>query len=414
VKIGRKWPLIVFAGLVLSPIANADNQVDHLRDLAKEAKAKGDLDQVANYLCEAASLDATHYQKRCERARADAEKRAQEYEAAFQTGTFELQKKDYAGAIRDLSKINFGPRRDEAQHLIQQAQAFLPGGNAEAANQQLLHEAQAAYQQGDFNMAVTRANQVQSPALQLVAKQLLTNIKIYQDTMAQADQLAQSGDYKGARDKYSFAIAINAHGPGSPADKLQEVEAKLKSQAAETAAKSQAQTDAAKQAPVKVDYAAKVKSGLTEARRDEAKGDFKAALQAFEGVLVLDGLQSEALAGKQRVMAELRGDPKALAQSLEEGIRSYYASNFGQAADSISLYLSGGGVHNKGAAHFYLAAALLSEAILTDSHDEAHAKDLKQSADVQFVQARQEKYKPVEKLVSPKILSEWAKSGSPQ
>jgi hypothetical protein len=400
----------MLAILALGPAVYADQQVDHLKDLAKQAKDKGDLDGVANYLCEAADLDASHYKKKCERARADADKKNKEYEADFQTGKFELDHKDYAGAIRDLSKIGFGSRKDDAQHLIQQAKASLPGGGSEAANLSLLRGAQAAYQRGDFDSAATQARQVQSEALQSSVKQLLANIKVYQDTMAQADLLTQNADYKGAQEKYSFAIVINPNGPGSPADKLQEVKTKL---ANLEAAKQQPAPDAAKPAPaVKVDYAAKVKSGLVEAKRDESKGDFKAALHAFDGVLALDGLQAEALAGKKRVMEELRGDPKALAASLEDGIRSYYSSQFQQAADSIGLYLNNGGSHSKGAAHFYLAACLLSEAIVGDPHDEEQENSLRQNADEQFAMARQENYRPVEKLVSPKILAEWTKSGS--
>jgi hypothetical protein len=406
----RHWTLTMLAILALVPAVYADQQVDHLKDLAKQAKDKGDLEGVANYLCEAADLDASHYKKKCERARADAEKRNKEYEADFQTGKFELDHKDYAGAIRDLSKIGFGSRRDDAQNLIQQAKASLPGGSSEAANLSLLRGAQAAYQRGDFEAAAAQARQVQSEALQSEAKQLLTNIKVYQDTIAQADLLAQNADYKGAQEKYSFVMVINPNGPGSPADKLQEVKTKL---ANPEAAKQQPGPDAAKPAPAaKVDYAAKVKSGLAEAKRDESKRDFKAALHAFEGVLALDGLQAEALAGKKRAMEELRGDPEALAAELEDGIRSYYSSQFQQAVDSISLYLNNGGSHSKGAAHFYLAACLLSEAILGDPHDEKQANSLRQNADEQFAMARQANYRPVEELVSPKILTEWTKTGS--
>ena len=90
----RHWTLTMLAILALVPAVYADQQVDHLKDLAKQAKDKGDLEGVANYLCEAADLDASHYKKKCERARADAEKRNREYEADFQTGKFELDHKD--------------------------------------------------------------------------------------------------------------------------------------------------------------------------------------------------------------------------------------------------------------------------------------------------------------------------------
>lgn len=411
----RESRLIVLAGLaLLVPVALANQQTDHLRDLAKQAKSKGDLDQAATDLCQAAGIDPSHYQKKCERAQADARKELQVYEGYFKTGSFEFQQKDYAGAIRDLSKIIYGPYHDQALSLIQQAKSSLPGGNNTDGRQKLLLQAaQAAYQRGDFDAAAAQAGQIQLPALQPAAKQLLTNIKVYQDTMTQGDLLANKGDYLGAEEKYSFAIKIKADGPGSPADKLQQMQAKLTNQATTQA---QAATDASKpaQPQPKVDYAARVKNGLANANRNEAKGDYKAALHDFDAVLVLDGLQAEALAGKQRVLAELKRDPKALTDSLEDGIRSYYASNFEKASESISLYLDGGGLHNKGAAHFYLAASLLSQAILEDPRDEVQMRSLRENADQQFQMARQEKYVPIETLVSPRILAEWTKTGSQQ
>jgi hypothetical protein len=409
--------LVILAGLTLTAaVTRADQQKDHLKDLekqAKKAKDRGDLGQVANYLCEAANLDAAHYGKRCERARADAEKKIQEFGGDLETGKAELRQRDFAGAIRDLSKIIFGPNQDEAQRLILQARASLPGPEFEAANQAIYRVAAAAYQRGDFETAATQASLVNSPATQPAAKQLLANIKVYQDTMARAALLAQNGDYKGAREAYAFAVKINANGPGSPADKLRDMDARVANQAAEAAAKSQQAAEAA-EAAQKAENAAKVKVGLAKARRDEAKGDLKAALQDFERVLMVDGQHAEALAGKQRILTELRSDPEALVESLEDGIRSYYASQFEKAAESISGYLNSksGELHYKGAAHFYLGASLLSEAIFADPHDQAHANSLRQSAEQQFEEARQEKYKPVESQVSPRILAAWTKNAA--
>lgn len=413
-RVGRVWSLAIVVGLaLLARTAGANEQADHLRDLAKQAKDKGDLDQEASYLCQAADLDPSKYKKKCEHAQGDAAKAAQVFEAAFQTGKFEMQQKDYAGAVRDLSKISFGPHRDEAQHMVQQAKVFISGGS-DAVSLAVLQQAQAAYLKGDFETAAAQANQVQSAAYQPQAKQLLTNIKVYQDTMAQAAVLAQNNDYKAAEDKYSFAVKINPNGPGGPAEKLQELEAK-QAASQQAAAKLQEAAGDAKTAPaVKVDYAARVKSDLADARHHEAKGEYKSAIRAFDSVLAIDGRQAEALAGKQRVMAKLRNDPNALEGSLEDGIRSYYSSDFDQAAKSITLYLSGGGLHNKGAAHFYLAASLFSQSIFAGPHDEEQVRTLQQNADEQFAMARQEKYKPVEKLVSPKILTEWTKGGDRQ
>lgn len=407
----RTWLIAACASLaLLTPAVHADSQTDHLKDLAKQAHARGALDEEANYLCQAAALDPQKYGKKCERARAEVDKQLNEFKGLLGTGQSELQHKDYQGAIRDLSKIRFGPLAPQAQALVVQAKSGL-AQPSDATGAAALNLALAAYQQGDFNTATAQASQVHSPNLQARAQQILTNIKVYQDTMSVGDALAKKGDYKGAEEKYSFAVKINANGPGNPADKLDQMDALLQKQ---TAAQQSAQEPAAQPAQPKVNYAARVKSDLAQASAAEARGDLKGALQAFDDALALDGLQSEARAGKQRVTAELRKNQQDLEQSLADGVRSYYASDFARANETLSLYLSASDARSAGAAHFYLAASLLSQAILADPQSEGQASDLRQKAQQQFQLARQAHYKPVEKLISPKILVEWAKSESQQ
>ena len=406
----RAWLIGACASFaLLTPAVHADNQADHLRDLAKQAHAQGALDQEAEYLCQAAGLDPQKYSKKCERARAEVARQLDEFKGLLGTGQFELQHKDYQGAVRDLSKIRFGPLAQQAQALIAEAKSALAQPSADAAGAAALNLALAAYQQGDFNTAVSQASQVHSPNLQSKAQQLLTNIKVYQDTMSAGDALANKGDYKGAEEKYTFAVKINANGPGNPADKLRQTDALLQKQ---TVAQQPVQEPAAKPAQPKVNYAAMVKSDLAQASADEARGDLKGALQAFDSALALDGRQAEARAGRQRVLSELQKNKKELEQSLADGVLSYYASDFAHANEALSLYLSGSDMRSQGVAHFYLAASLLSQAILADSRSEGQASDLRQKAQQQFQLARQARYNPVETLISPKILAEWAKSES--
>ncbi|HEX4714011.1 MAG TPA: hypothetical protein VH164_03695 [Ktedonobacteraceae bacterium] len=367
------------------------------------------MDQEADDLCQAATLDPQKYSKKCERARAEVARQLDEFKALLGTGQFELQRKDYQGAIRDLSRIRFGPLAQQAQALVAQAKSALAQPSADAAGAAALSLALAAYQQGDFNTAAAQASQVHSANLQGQAQQILTNVKVYQDSMSAGDALAKNGDYKGAEDKYTFAVKIAANGPGSPADKLRQMDALLQKQAA---AAQLAQEPATKAAQPKVNYAAMVKSDLAQASDAEARGDLKGALQAFDNALALDGLQPEARAGKQRVITELRKNQKELQQSLADGVLSYYASDFAHASEALNLYLSGSNARSQGAAHFYLAASLLSQAILADPGSEGQASDLRQKAQQQFQLARQAHYKPVEELISPKILEEWAKSES--
>jgi hypothetical protein len=404
--------LIVFlAGIApCVPVVGAQTRVDDLQHLAKEAHARGALDQEAAALCQAAAFDP-RYEKKCARARAAVGRQLKEFRGFLGTGQFELQQKDYPGAIRDLSKITFGPLRDQAQILITQAKENLQQPAMEAASNEALRLALAAYQKGDFATAAAQAGQVRAVDLQPQAQQILTNIRVYEDTMNEADALVQRSDYQNAEQKYTFALKIKDNGPGNPAEKQQQVQALLQKQAA-------AQTAPTPQAPMPVPvpktvtYAAKVKSDLNKAKQDEAGGDLKGALLAFNQALVLDRTQADALAGKKRVTAELLDLQKKLNDSLTQGIRSYYASDFVQASTALNLYLSGSDLHSEGAAHFYLAATFLSQAILAGPQEEAQARDLQQSAELQFELAKQQHYKPVEGLVSPKILEEWAKIGS--
>jgi hypothetical protein len=401
------WLMVVCAGIALClPAAHADTQVDKLQHQAKEAHAKGAFDQEADDLCEAAALDPK-YGKKCAHARAEVDRQLKAFQGVLGTGQFELQQKDYQGAIRDLSKITFGPLRDRAQTLIAQAKADQEQPAVEAASNAALRLALAAYQKGDFATAAAQASQVHAADLQPQAQQILTNIQVYQDTMSEADGLMQKSDYQNAEQKYSFALKIKDNGPGNPQEKLQQVQALLQKQAAEQTA-----AQPPKPAPATIDYAAKVKSDLADAKKHEGAGELKAALQAFNRVLALDGRQADALAGKKRVTAELRDEQKKLDDSLTQGIRSYYASDFVQASSALNLYLSGSDLHSEGAAHFYLAATLLSQAILAGPQDEAQTRELAQGADQQFELAKQAHYKPADGLVSPKILEEWDKAGS--
>jgi hypothetical protein len=404
-KSAGPWLMVVCAGFALClPAAHADTQVDKLQHQAKEAHAQGAFDQEADDLCQAAALDPK-LGKKCAKARAEIDRQLKAFQGVLGTGQFELQQKDYQGAIRDLSKITFGPLKDQAQTLIGQAKADLQQPAVEAASNAALHLALAAYQKGDFATATAQANQVHAADLQPQAQEILTNIRVYQDTMNEADALMQKSDYPNAEQKYTFALKIKDNGPGNPAGKLQQVQAILQEQAAQQTA-----AQPPKPAPATVDYAAKVKSDLDDARKHEAAGELKAALQAFNRALALDGRQADALAGKKRVTAELRDEQKKLDDNLDLGIRSYYASDFAQASTALNLYLSGSDLHSEGAAHFYLAAALLSQAILAGSQDEAQTRDLTEGADQQFQLATQEHYKPADGLVSPKILEEWAKA----
>jgi hypothetical protein len=413
-----RYVLVLAGAMLIVQTASAEERADQLNTQYKEAKAKKDMEHGVNYICEAAALDPKKYGKKCDSARSYVADHLKQYQADLGTGRFELQNKDYPGAIRDLRKIEFGPLRDEAQRLITQARAQQSGApSPDDLSRQALHAAQLSYERGDFAQAVIQANSVTTDNLKPNAAQMLTNIRIYKATLAQAEALEQSGDYKAAQQKYSFATAINPNGPGSIPQRQRHLETLLNAPpppAAQPAVPAQADAKKAKAVTAQIDNTANEKRALAEARAAEARGDDQTALARFTRVLAIDGRQSEALAGKERILNKLRGDPKALEDMLRGGIESFYSSHFIEANDAIALYLRAGGVRSKGAAHFYLGATFLSEAILAGPGDKGKQESLRQNAQQEFALAQQESYRPIENEVSPRILTEWKKSGNQQ
>jgi len=247
------------------------------------------------------------------------------------------------------------------------------------------------------------------------ANQLATNINLYRTTMKQADALAQSGDFKGAADKYQAAATIRPNGPGQP---LEHARAALQAQA--KADQEKAQQAASQQPPAApaTDESAqakgnpeKIKGILRVAHRYEAAGNLKGALQAYQSVLMLDSRQGEASAGKRRVLEQMKSTAESIEASLIEGITKFYASKFEAAEEVIGGYLQLGSGQHAGAAHFYLGAALLCQVFLSDPKNATHASDLRHQAEDQFALAKQLHYAPLPTAVSPRILATWSQVG---
>jgi tetratricopeptide (TPR) repeat protein len=413
--------MFLAATTILAQNSNTGQSTEQLQDLASHAKDSGDLQSAADYTCQAAALDGKKYGKKCDRAKADADKALAQFQADLAMGRTELQRKDYPGALRDLGKITFGPNKTEAQEWIQQARIGISGSVAvDPASFAAFKAAREAYFRGDFDTAESQAKRVQSPALQAAANQLLANMSVYRDVMNQADAMTNNGDLKGAEQKYEFAVTILQNGPGHPQDRLREVQA-AEAQAATAKPQPQAQpqpvaTDKATQGkgtqpPPEMNHAAKIKNWLDTARREETQGDLKNALQNYNAALESDGRQAEAVAGKKRVLEQMQEDSKRMEESLTEGVADFYTSHFSHADDAIRVYLQGGGKHYAGSAHFYLGASLLMEALLTSPKDQPEADALRQQARDQFVLARQLHYKPIESTVPPKVLAQWTHTG---
>jgi tetratricopeptide (TPR) repeat protein len=270
-----------------------------------------------------------------------------------------------------------------------------------------------AYERGDFDKAEEMLKRVQSPSMKAAANQFETKINLYRTTMKQADALAQSGDFKGAAEKYHAAATIQPNGPGQPLEHARnalDAQAKADQEKARQAALQQAQqtAPAAEASPLaKGNSLEKIKGILRAAHRAEAAGDLKGALQGYESVLRLDSQQADASSGKKRVLEQMKSKEESIGAALIEGITEFYASKFDAAEEVIGRYLQSGGSEHAGAAHFYLGASLLCQVFLADPKNTTTGSDLRQKAEDQFVLAKQLHYAPLPTAVSPRILAAW-------
>ncbi|MCU1224141.1 MAG: hypothetical protein JWQ42_2234, partial [Edaphobacter sp.] len=361
-----KWGGIILltATAMMAQTSNQDKSADQLRDLASVAKNSGDLLAEATYICQAAALDSKKYEKKCARAKEDANKALVQFQIDLNTGRTEIQQKDYGGAFRDLGKITFGPNKAEAQDLTQLARIAGNGGTpVDLISYEAFKSAHAAYLRGDFDVAQSEAKRVQSPPLQNAINKLLTNIGIYRDMMKQAEALARSGDFKGAEQKYQFAIIIKQNGPGQPQDRLQEVRA-AEAQAAnakpvpppQPLVPVQPQTlSKATPPPHTSNDQGKTRMSSNPAPHEQKQGFGKDA-QHLPKSSQANARKAEDVSNKKAASGNIQQDPEEAEGSLTQGVTDFYASHFSHADDAIEVYLQGGGTHYAGAAHFYLGA----------------------------------------------------------
>ena len=418
--------LLFFTAMSLSGqgTQRSNASASELRELSDRAKSSGDLQSATQLLCQAAARDQ-RYARHCDKAKLDLEKILLQFQADLNMSRTEMARRDYGGAVRDLSRITFGPNMEEAQQLLQQARIASGQISPESASQLALGAARAAYDAGNFDRAQALLQHAQSPGSRFAANQLLTNMQVYRDTMRQAESLERSGDYKGAAGKYGFAAAIQPKGPGQPQEHQREaLDAETKAEAAEAKQmemqRLQAQQAAAAAAaklsspetPAKVTLASRIKNLLASAQRLESMGNSKSALRNYEAVLRLDGMQKDALAGKRRMLDSMTPDSQALEQTLVQGVTDFYASRFAEASEGIRVYLQGGGKTHSGAAHFFLGASMLSQAMLGKPEDQSREEDLQAQAKREFLLAKQQHYTPPRAAVSPTILGSWSEAGA--
>ncbi len=404
-------------------LLQADQQADDLNERYKVALAKGDVDLAVGFICDAAKLDPKKYDKKCAAAQHHENELLQSFDAAFGAGQGFMQQRDYANAIKQFSKITFGPHHDDALHQEQEAKNAENRPQVLAGEREALAAAQAAYDRGDLAAAQAGASTVKLAELLPFSQQILTNIRVYTEAVQAGDSLMQGGKYPAAQQKYKFAYAVRPNGPGDVAAKLQKLEGLITQPATQTAATTTTGNPTNKNPPTVVTNnpppppppinstdPVKIKAALADGRSAESRKDFEAALQAYERILLLNPRQADAIIGKQRVMSSIQKSPQGAEATLTIGVHSFYRSQLAEAGDAIALYLTSGDARNKGAAYFYLGATYATEAIFANPHQTPDNKALQQHAMVEFQRARCEHYNPIERYISPKIIALWNKS----
>jgi hypothetical protein len=381
--------------LCFSAGARADQQADDLYKQYKSYKAKGQYDLAAKAVCDAAKLDPK-YQNECDQVSTYVNGRLQDFENAFTLATDELNRKDCANALRDFAKVSFGPHRDEALAGSAKAKDCLehPAPVVDP-NKEALQAAQLNYANNNFPTADANAQQVKSAELLPQAQAVRNNIRNYNDAMQQGDDFARKKNFTAARQQYEVAAHIKADGPGNPSSKIQQMIAAANPTTG----------------PQQDNKAAMIKAALSDAQSAASKGDCATAIASYTRVLDLDPKQSDAIAGKAKCQEDIaKANPKALEDTLVSGVHAYYDSSLADAQATISTYIKIGG-SKMGAAYFYLGATMLSQAFLSNSKSKEEYNRLQQGALDNFRLAKQEKFKPVEKYVSPRILAVWNQAG---
>ncbi|MBB5060366.1 outer membrane protein assembly factor BamD (BamD/ComL family) [Granulicella aggregans] len=404
------WSAAIFATSMTVATQGQNNaSASQLANSAKHARDAGDLPRQADDLCRAATLDSK-FEKRCEKAKEELSKALAQYDADYSQAVFEAQHKDWAGAVRDLSKITFGPRHDAAQALLPPLRVEAHIGSPEEISRSALQLANTFYAAGKLDDAESWLKYVAVPAMQTDRHQMETDIRVYRETMQVANQLLTRHDLNGASQKFKFAAGIVPNGPGDPKGQLQQIQAQMSAMQHPTAPLNTQQV-AASQANAN---AAKLQGLLESGSKDEARGDFRGASKAYAAALLLDPTQKDAIAGRKRIEARQTGDPKALEALLQQGVTQFYAAQYIQASDMIGSYLSKGGKPHQGAAQFYMGATLTGMQIVADPQDTAHNDELRQQAQEHFKAARKLKFEPVKNAISPKILDQWEQTGDTQ
>ena len=295
-------------------------------------------------------------------------------------------------------------------------------------------DAERLLNSGDLDGASVAAKQVTDAGLQPRANAVLQKISGYNADIQEAKRKEAASDLGGAKSSYQAAQSISRNGPGDPSGNISRLDGLLSAKAKEEE-KAKQPTLVAEQPkqPVVVatqskppmvgkpsnlppppppDVNAEVAQLFAKEKQDEPLR-LREALRDCQQVQRLQPGNVEAQACLARIQELINSDPKEQAKVLADALRAFYRLNYAEAEDDLTSYLSSTTAKYRGAAYFYLGASRLYREILDTAGQKAAEPAKSPQVQRPFKDARNACYRPIDKYLSPVVLSAWnASTGS--
>ncbi len=393
------------------------------KELDEIGKVNADQCAGLKQVCRAAGMDKK-YKKDCDDFIGSLNDRSNR---DLTTGYEKLDAKLYPSATRYANSVcDYDPTLNAKKHelldAIKSAQQPPPQNpptpvtpspvapNDESAPK--LAEAERAFANGDFEGASAAARLVTDKSLQGAANTILQKIGSYNSLMQEARQ-KEGGDIQGAIQSYRSALNIASRGPGDPAARISALEARHTASVSPLVPPRPLGPSQVPK-PLPPDPGVEAARINGEARKAEAR-NLQEALKLFQSAERVQPGNTEAVAGVTRVQGLINSDPKEQAKVLADAIRAFYALSYAEAEDDLTSYLSSTTAKYRGAAYFYLGATRLSREVLDNDGQKTQQVGKNPQAQRQlFKDARNACYRPLDKYLSPVILTAWnASSTSP-
>lgn len=390
------------------------------KDLHDQGMTAADQCPGLKQVCKAASMDKK-YKKDCDDFALSMNLSSNRN---LNTGYEKLEAKLYPSAARYANNVcDYDPalssKKQQLLEAIKNAQAPVvaqvpapvPPAAREDVSPAKFAEADHDFANGDFEAAAAAAHQVTDKDLQPSANAILDKISRYTAAIQDGRQ-KEAADPQGALQSYRSAISISTRGTGDPSGRIAALETRLHPPAFPMPANPTNVVIPNKvpslpgQRPPAPDPGLEAARVIAEARQAESH-NLQEAMKLFQAAQHLQPTNPEAVAGLKRVQEAINSRPEEQAKVLGDAIRAFYGSNYSDAEDGLTSYLSSATAKYRGAAYFYLGATRLYREILETYGHKAQEAGSSPQVQRSFKDARNACYRPVGKYLSPIVLSAW-------